>query len=239
MLCHKDLMTRRIDGITFCVTYAGAKAFRRRKRLVRFIRVVAPDTAARPELRARGQARGFRHAIFRLARIGGGGDVDIHGPVSVYREGMHGMVTAERQTGNDGHRRIPRHDRAGRQGIAHDSIVDLSVDSATEHADARSTGTATLHGFPKALSYAGFTGARSVLQGDQESARMRRVVAVIATRPCIDVNGAVRRNNQVACMTDAISEYGGAKSVRQLQAAVIARTCVTVCLRTRVSWVLR
>ena len=68
---------------------------------------------------------------------------------------------------------------------------------------------------------------------------MWRVVAVVATGPCIDVNDAVRRANQVACMTDVVGEYGGAKAGRQLQPTVILRTCVVFGLRTTAAWVLR
>src|SRR2546430_12519892 len=57
---------------------------------------------------------------------------------------------------------------------------------------------------------------------------MWRVVAIVATGPCIDVNDAVRRDNQVARMTDAVGEYGGAKAGRQLQPGVILRTCMVL-----------
>jgi hypothetical protein len=70
---------------------------------------------------------------------------------------------------------------------------------------------------------------RGVLQGDQESAGMWRVVAVVATGPCIDVNATVRRDNQLACMANTVSEYCDAKASRNtnsLSSRERARLCV-------------
>src|SRR5271166_1927977 len=61
---------------------------------------------------------------------------------------------------------------------------------------------------------------------------MRGVVAVIAARPRVDVDDSVRRNHQVAGMSDAVGEYARAKAGRQFQPAVIGRTCGAVELCT-------
>ena len=73
------------------------------------------------------------------------------------------MVAAERQSRHDRHRGAERNDRALGQRIAHDLIVDLSVNSAPVHADARTTCAAALHGFTEPLIYVGLTGTGGVL----------------------------------------------------------------------------
>ena len=68
------------------------------------------------------------------------------------------------------------------QRIAHDAIVDLRVDRILIQADAGAACSAALNGFTKALNHVGFSRTRLVLQSDQKSARMRRVVAVVLRR---------------------------------------------------------
>ena len=124
------------------------------------------------------------------------------------------MIATERQTRDDRFRGALRHDGAGRKCISHDSIVTLRVDRALIHADAGATGSSSLNGFTEALNDIRLSQSGFVLQGHQESARMRNIIAVILPRPGVDVNHSVRPYHHVAGVTNAIGEYGRAKSSR-------------------------
>src|SRR5260370_36357775 len=104
MLCDEEMILRSIDGKTLCIAYAGREALGRRECLIRLIRVIAPDTAARLEIRTRVDARRFRRAILRLAGIGCGCDVDVQGTAGIDRERMHRMAGGKRQYRHDSHR---------------------------------------------------------------------------------------------------------------------------------------
>src|ERR1700730_649490 len=133
---------------------------------------------------------------------------------------MHRMVAAERQSGNDGFRRIPRHERARRKGISHDSIIDLRINRSLIHADARAAGS-SLDGFTETLNYVRLSSSRLVLQGYQKSAFMWLIEVVVVPRPSVDVNDSARPHHHVASVTNAGSKYGRAKAGGQRQFDVI------------------
>ena len=83
--------------------------------MVRLIRVIAPDAATGLEFRARVGAGRPEGPIFQLAGIRRGGDIDVHRALGLDDEWMHGMVAAQRQSGDDGVGKATRHDGAGGQ----------------------------------------------------------------------------------------------------------------------------
>ncbi len=83
--------------------------------MIRLIRVVTPDATAGLKFRTGLGAGRFECAIFQLAGIGRGGDIDVHRPLGIDDEWMHRMVAAQGQSGNDGVGRTARHDGAGGQ----------------------------------------------------------------------------------------------------------------------------
>src|ERR1700677_915529 len=92
MLSDED-MVGGIDAQAFRIADAGGEACGRRERLVRLIRVIAPDAPARLEFRARTDARRVRNAILHLACISWGSHVDVHGAVAVDGKWVHGMIS--------------------------------------------------------------------------------------------------------------------------------------------------
>src|SRR5712675_491556 len=122
------------------------------------------------------------------------------------------MIATERQSRNDGVGGTAWQDGAGGEGISHDAIIDLGVDRALEDADAGAACSASLDGFAKALGHTSFSGTTFVLQGYEETARGRRVVAVVLARPGVDVKHAAGRGYHVAGVSDAVGEDRGAKS---------------------------
>src|SRR6202035_1764678 len=97
--------------------------------------------------------------------------------------------------------------------------------AALVQADAGAARTAALHGVTETLVHVSLPRTRGVVQRDQKAAGMRRVVAVVAAGPGVDVDGSVRSDSQMACMTDTVGKNGRAKAGRQRKAAVILRTC--------------
>ena len=61
-------------------------------------------------------------------------------------------------------------------------------------------------------------------QRDEKATRVRCVVAVIASGPGVDVDDAIRRDDEVASMTDTVGKDRRAKSSRQSEPAVIRGT---------------
>src|SRR5207249_932319 len=127
-------------------------------------------------------------------------------------EGMHGVVATPRQSRDDCFSSVSRHDGVGRERVSHDSIVNLRVNRALIHADAGATGSARLDGLTEALNDVGFSRARFVLQGHQESARMRHIMTAILARPGVNVNHSARPDHHVASVTNPVSKYGRAKA---------------------------
>src|SRR6202020_2052822 len=118
-----------------------------------------------------------------LAGIGCPGHIDVQIAVRVDRKWMHWMIAAQWQATDDDLRRLARHDRAFLERILEDLVIELGIQPALVNADAGSSGAAALHGCPEALIHIGFAAAGGVLQRHQESARMRRVVSKVTSRP--------------------------------------------------------
>ena len=146
--------------------------------------------------------------VLGLAGIRRRAEIHVHRSLGADEERMHGMVAGQRQSRNDGFARTTRHDRAGGQRVARDAVIDLRVDRAFVHADACPARAAALHGFAKALGHIGFSRTVFILQGDEETSRVRSVVAVVPARPGIDVDHSARRHNHVAGVADIVGEDG-------------------------------
>ena len=92
--------------------------------------------------------------------------------------------------------------------------IQVAVDASTRVAtvtlnrpDKLNSFTRAMHReLAEALDHIGFPNAGFVLQGNKESTFMNLVEVVIAPRPCIHVNHAVRSHRQMAGVTDAIGE---------------------------------
>jgi len=65
---------------------------------------------------------------------------------------------------------------------------------------------------PKRSNHIGLSPAALVLQGYEEAACMRRVVAVVPARPGVDVKNSTRRDYHVAGVTNVVSEDRCAKT---------------------------
>src|ERR1700674_482228 len=117
--------------------------------------------------------------VLRLARIGRGSNVHIHGSIGTDDEWMHGMIATERQLGDDRFGSIFRNDGIAGQMISNNSIADLRVDSPLIHAAAHTTGCPRLHGFTETLHHVCFSSARLVLESHQKAAIMRFVEVVV------------------------------------------------------------
>jgi hypothetical protein len=94
-----------------------------------------------------------------------------------------------------------------------------------------------LNGFAKALNHIGLSRTALVLQGDEETSWMRRVVAVVPAGPGVDVKNPARRNYHVAGVTNVVSENRCAKAGGQFQPAGV-RACLAFGFRTRIGLVL-
>src|SRR2546430_13578497 len=102
VLCGIDAAATPIDGDAHCVPDARRVPLGRREGLPGAVGVVAPDAAARLELRARLMAGGTGDAVLELARIRRGPKIHVQPAAGVDREGVHRMVAAERQALPDG-----------------------------------------------------------------------------------------------------------------------------------------
>ncbi len=134
------------------------------------------------------------------------------------------MIATERQARNDDLGCALGHDRTGRHRVADDTIVYLCVQKALVEPDARSTRTARLHRLPEALDGVRLAVTVLVLKRHQESTGGRLIVAVVNAAPRIDIQGAVRGDHHMPCMTYLVCKDRCAKSRRQLQAAVMTWT---------------
>ena len=83
----------------------------------------------------------------------------------------------------------------------------------------------------KALYDVGVPIPLGVLKGEEEPARRRLVVSVIAAAPCIDINNSVRGDDKVPCMANIVREHGCAKAARQRDPPIVARAGLRLCAR--------
>src|SRR5207245_440465 len=117
-----------------------------------------------------------------------------------------------------------RHDPRRGQCIPRDAIVDLREERAAMERDASAPGTAGLNAISEADLDIGPALALAVLKTDEESTGGRRVVAVIPAAPRVDVDHAVRRNDEVPGVADVVREHRRAESGGQRDPAVVVRT---------------
>src|ERR1700674_1081107 len=134
-----------------------------------------PDAATSLKFGSRIVAVYLGLPVLRLARIGRGSNVHVHGSIGTDDERMHGMIATERQVGDDRFRSIFWNDCISGEGIAHDAIGDLRVDRPLTHADAYATGPSSLHGLTEPLDYICFSSARLALESHQKAPIVRFV----------------------------------------------------------------
>jgi hypothetical protein len=87
--------------------------------------------------------------------------------------------------------------------------------------DAGAAGATLLAGLAEADVDVGAAVAIGILQGHQKPAGRRRVVAVVAAAPGVDVERPVGRDDHLAGVADIVGEYGGAKSRGQRDPAFV------------------
>src|ERR1700691_3716553 len=104
MLCNKQARAG-IKRKALRIAYPGCVALCGRKHLVCFARVIAPNAATSLKFGARIVPRYLGLAVLGLAGIGGGSYVHIQRSIGPDNEGMHGMIAAQRQFGDN---RFPR-----------------------------------------------------------------------------------------------------------------------------------
>src|SRR5262245_9994724 len=107
-------VSRRVDGKTLGVANSSRETISRGKSLICFAGVVAPNTATGLQFSAWVRTGYFGLPVLWLAGIAHRGNVDIHRSIFADDEWMHRMVSAQRQSGNDGFRRSLGHDSARR-----------------------------------------------------------------------------------------------------------------------------
>src|SRR5580704_1858995 len=213
-----------IDGKAFAVAYPSGVAAGGRKCLIRFVSVVTPYAAASLQFSTRVCARYLGLTVFRLAGVGRGTDVDIQRSFRTDDEGMHRMIAAQGQPGDDGFRWVMRNKRTGRQGIAHDFVVELGVNRSLVDADACSTCAPGLNRCTETLNYTRGPPPRFVLQSDQKAPFRQLAGSVVIRCPGVDVYHSARSNHQVPGVTDTVGEYSRAETGWQLQSSFVART---------------
>jgi hypothetical protein len=123
-----DLGWGSVHTKAFGVADPRSITIRRRKFLICFPRVEAPHTAPRLKLRARLRTRRVRRPVLQLARIRRRSHIHIQHPIGADVERVHRMIAPKRQPRDNRHGRPRRHNRALRQRVAHDAVVDLRVD---------------------------------------------------------------------------------------------------------------
>ena len=134
------------------------------------------------------------------------------------------MVAGEGQARHDDLGRPGGRDHPCRQGVAHDAIVHLRKQPAVVKRDARATGAAFLASLAEAHDDIGPAVAGGVLQGHQEATGRRRVVVVIAAAPGVDVDHAVRGDDEVPGVADVVGEHRGTEAGGQRDPTVVIRT---------------
>src|SRR5580692_3704 len=187
-----------------------------------------PDAATSFKFGARIVAGYLGLPVLRLARIGRGSNVHVHGSIGTDDERMHGMIATERQLSDDRFSSILWDDGVGGKCIAHNAIVDLGINRPLIHADADTTRSSRLRSLTEALNHVCFSSARLVLESHQKAPIMRFVEVVVVSRPGVDVDHSARTDHQVAGVPNALSKYCGAKTGGQPQSAVIVRARSTL-----------
>ena len=139
------------------------------------------------------------------------------------RKRMHGVIAGQRQIGDHDCRRLCRHSRVRRQGIAEDFVVLLGVDGALVEGYARTTGSALPLAVTETLDHVGTPVPLAILERHEEAAVGWSVVSVIAAAPRIDVEDAIGRNDHVADVSEIVGEDRRAKPGWERYAAVIGR----------------
>src|SRR6202041_907120 len=114
--------TRGVEGKTLRVTYPRCVAISGGKHLVRFVGVIVPDAATSLKFGTRIVAGYLGLPVLRLARIGRGSNVHVHGSIGTDDKRMHGMIATERQLRNDRFRGILWNDGVGGTCISHNAI---------------------------------------------------------------------------------------------------------------------
>ena len=92
------------------------------------------------------------------------------------------MIAGQRQSGDDHLGQPARPNRARRQGITNDAIVRLRIKRAVIECDPGAAGIAAFSAGTEADDRVSAPIPSGVLQGEEESAGRRRVVAVIRRR---------------------------------------------------------
>src|SRR3979490_2572661 len=101
VLSDEQAMPPGIDRETLAVADPRGESLCRRKCLAGLIRVVTPYAAARFKLRAGVGAQRSCFAVFGLAGVSCGCDIDIHESIGIDCKGVHGMIPAKRQSRYD------------------------------------------------------------------------------------------------------------------------------------------
>ena len=219
-----DQVPARVRGDALAVTDAGRVAILRREGLVELVRVVAPDAAARLQLGARLDAGRLGDAVLLLAGVGGGGDVDVQHPVGVDREGVHRVITTERQARDHDLGRGGRDDGVRREGVLHDPVLRLDVQRVLVEHDPGATRAAVGRTRAEALDDVRLAAAGRVAERDEEAARVRGTVAVVAAAPGVEVDDAVRGDGDMARVPEIVGEHRRAEAGRELEPRVPSRT---------------
>jgi hypothetical protein len=85
---------------------------------------------------------------------------------------------------------------------------------------------ALLNGVAEARGNVGLAVSINVLQGNEEAAGWRSVVALIGATPGVHVEHAIWGYNQMSGVSDIVSKHCGAESWGQRDAAIITRACL-------------
>src|ERR1700733_4996755 len=104
---------------------------------------------------------------------------------------MHRMIAGEGESGHNRDTGILRRNRARRQRIFCDAIVDLGVDGILVNPDSRAARAAGFDRFAEPLLHVSHALAGGVLKRDEKSSVVWLVVAVIAAPPRIYVHHAI------------------------------------------------
>src|SRR5471032_2283780 len=97
VLSDEQAMPGGIDRESLAIADPGRETLSRCKRLAGLVRVITPYAAARFKLRAGVSAQRPCFAVFGLAGVRCGCDIDIHESVGIDCKWVHGMIPAKRQ----------------------------------------------------------------------------------------------------------------------------------------------
>ena len=154
---------RLVEPKSLAITYAGRVPLGRREGLISLVGIVAPDASPRFQLRTGIVAARQRHAIVRLAGVGGGSKVDEQVALRVNDKRVHRMITGQRHAGQHRLRPAARRDLALCACIANDLVVQFRVNRAVIERDAGAAGGTRRLIRAKTLDHICLTGASRVL----------------------------------------------------------------------------